>query len=246
MIDRIADVPKGVYVGQTEIHHAMARPTDVSELRGFNVALHVGDDTARVQQHRMLLLNQLAAHGAKKLTWLNQTHSTTCIRVAENSQFLPHNADALVTSQVGHVLMIMTADCLPIVLGNAASNEVANLHAGWRGLAHGMIENTLHAMQTPVTWAWLGACISQACFEVGEEVKETFCQKYAVDFAFIPSENGKYFADLYAIARHILNQCGVQHVYGGGSCTYQATDQYYSYRRHPKTGRMATFVFLSE
>ena len=142
--------------------------------------------------------------------------------------------------------MMMTADCLPVVLGNAEGTEVANLHAGWRGLANGIIENTIAEMQSAPTWAWLGAAITQPCFEVGEEVKQAFCDKYPeLDTAFIAGQQqGKYFADLYAIARFILQQYAVTTVLGGDQCSYQQADDYYSYRRQAHTGRMATFVFM--
>lgn len=143
--------------------------------------------------------------------------------------------------------MMMTADCLPVVLGNADGSEVANLHAGWRGLAGGIVENTIAEMRSKPTWAWLGAAISQPCFEVGAEVKDAFCSKYAaLATAFQEAEQaGKYYADLYAIARFILNQHGVATVLGGDQCSYRQEQDYYSYRRHAKTGRMATFVFMS-
>ena len=123
---------------------------------------------------------------------------------------------------------------------------MANLHAGWRGLANGIIENTIAEMQSAPTWAWLGAAISQPRFEVGAEVKQAFCDKYPeLGTAFIDGQqSGKYFADLYAIARYILQQHGVATVLGGDQCSYSQADQYYSYRRQPRTGRMATFVFM--
>jgi hypothetical protein len=155
--------------------------------------------------------------------------------------------DGLVTQRKAHALMMMTADCLPVVMGNAKGTEVANLHAGWRGLAGGIVENTIAAMQTPPTWAWLGAAISQPCFEIGTEVKAAFCEKYPeLDSAFQPGvQTGKYYADLYAIARYILQQHGVNTVLGGDQCSYRQPEEYFSYRREPKTGRMATFVFMA-
>jgi YfiH family protein len=142
--------------------------------------------------------------------------------------------------------MMMTADCLPVVLGNVDGSEVANLHAGWRGLAYGIIENTISSMNTQPTWAWLGAAISQPCFEIGAEVKEAFCSKYAeLESAFQTAEQaGKHYADLYAIAKFILKQHGVEVVSGGDQCSFSQSNEYFSYRRHAKTGRMATFVFM--
>lgn len=242
----VQGLPQGVYVGQTHIQHPKALPSVQPELEGFNLALHVNDDPKRVQQHRMILLDEFAEWGVNKITWMTQTHSTICHTVNEEMTFTALVGDGLVTQNQGHALMMMTADCLPVVLGNKMGSEVANLHAGWRGLAGGIIENTIANMKSQPTWAWLGAAISQACFEIGIEVKTAFCSKYAeLETAFIKSEQqGKYYADLYAIARYILKQHGVDVITGGDQCSYRQDQDFYSYRRHAKTGRMATFVFI--
>jgi polyphenol oxidase len=244
----VQGLPQGVYVGQTHIQHPKALPSAQPELEGLNLALHVNDDPQRVQQHRMILLNEFAEHGVDKITWMTQTHSTICHTINEEMTFNALVGDGLVTQVQGHALMMMTADCLPVVLGNTEGNEVANLHAGWRGLAGGIIENTIAEMISQPTWAWLGAAISQPCFEIGAEVKMAFCAKYAaLETAFIDGEQaGKYYADLYAIARYILQQQGVKVILGGDQCSYQQPEDYYSYRRHSKTGRMATFVFIQK
>ena len=242
----VQGLPQGVYVGQTHIQHPKALPSAQPELEGLNLALHVNDQSQRVQQHRMFLLDEFAGYGVDKITWMTQTHSTICHTINEEITFDALVGDGLVTQTQGHALMMMTADCLPVVLGNASGSEVANLHAGWRGLAGGIIENTITEMTSQPTWAWLGAAISQPCFEIGEEVKTVFCAKYAaLETAFIAGEqDGKYYADLYAIARYILKQQGVEIVTGGDQCSFRQSDDFYSYRRHPKTGRMATFVFI--
>ncbi len=242
----VQGLPDGVYVGQTQIEHVKTVASDSLDLAGFNLALHVHDDPIRVQKHRMALLDEFAAFGVNKITWMTQTHSTICHTINDQLSFQALEGDGLVTQTRSHALMMMTADCLPVVLGNAAGTEVANLHAGWRGLAGGIIENTISNMHTVPTWAWLGAAISQPCFEVGEEVKQTFCEKYPeLSHAFVASKNlGKHQADLYAIASYILKKQGVIVILGGSQCSYLDADQYYSYRRNPKTGRMATFVFI--
>lgn len=242
----VKGLPEGVYVGQTRVQHPRTQATTVSALNGFNLALHVQDDAHRVQKHRMALLADFAKFGVNKLTWMTQTHSTLCHTVNEQMTFDALEGDGLVTQQKSHALMMMTADCLPIVLGNAEGTEVANLHAGWRGLAQGIVENTIAEMRTQPTWAWLGAAISQPCFEVGAEVKAAFCDQYpALEMAFVVGkQDGKFQADLYAIARYILQQHGVQTVLGGDQCSYQQANDYFSYRRHAQTGRMATFVFM--
>lgn len=242
----VQGLPKGIYVGQTRTEHPQSIATANENLSGFNLALHVNDEAKRVQQHRMILLNQLSAFGVDKLTWMTQTHSTICRTVNDQASFIALEGDGLVTQRKGHALMMMTADCLPVVLGNHDGTEVANLHAGWRGLANGIIENTVVEMKSKPTWAWLGAAISQPCFEIGTEVKAIFCEKYPeLENAFTTGQVvGKYYADLYAIARFILNSLGVETVLGGDQCSYRQGKDYFSYRRDAKTGRMATFVFM--
>lgn len=243
----VQGLPQGVYVGQTRVYHEQVQLSAQPELAGFNLALHVNDDAARVQKHRIQLLKDFQPFGVDKITWMTQTHSTICHSINEQITFEALVGDGLVTQRKAHALMMMTADCLPVVLGNADGTEVANLHAGWRGLAGGIVENTIAAMQTPPTWAWLGAAISQPCFEIGTEVKVAFCSKYPeLDSAFqVGEQAGKYYADLYAIARYILQQHGIHTVLGGDQCSYRQADEYFSYRREPKTGRMATFVFMA-
>lgn len=242
----VQGLPNGIFVGQTKIEHAKVMPSESKDLAGFNLALHVNDDPFRVQQHRMALLDDFAKFGVNKMTWMTQTHSTICHTINEQMTLEALVGDGLVTQRKAHALMMMTADCLPIVLGNVDGTEVANLHAGWRGLANGIVENTIQAMQTKPTWAWMGAAISQPCFEVGAEVKEIFCDKYSeLSDAFIPNQNTvKFQADLYAIARYILTQHGVVQISGGDQCSYQQAEDFYSYRRNARTGRMATFVFI--
>lgn len=243
------NVVPNVYFGQTKIQLDDSLASSSPEFAGFNLALHVQDEPQRVQQHRMRLLRALMPYGVEQLTWMNQIHSTICKRVDGQVHFQALSGDGLVTSDVGHALMMMTADCLPIVLGNADGTEIANLHAGWKGLAQGIIENTIATMTKGATWAWLGAGISQACFEVGGEVREQFLQRYPqVDVAFSAStkQEGKYYADLYAVARYILQQQGVTQVLGGEECSYTQHQDYYSYRRQARTGRMATFVFIGQ
>lgn len=242
----VQGLPQGVFVGQTRVHHDQMQPAEQPELAGFNLALHVGDDAARVQKHRMQLLKDFAEYGVNKISWMNQTHSTLCHRIDEQINFVAPEGDGMVTQSKHHALMMMTADCLPVVLGNADGTEVANLHAGWKGLANGIVENTIAAMHTQPTWAWLGAAICQESFEIGTEVKAAFCSKYPeLESAFKAGvKEGKYYADLYAIARYILALHGVKAVTGGDQCTFLQAEEYFSYRREAKTGRMATFVFM--
>ena len=242
-VNIIQGFPAQVVVGQTQLTDP-STPSPASSLAGFNLALHVGDNPERVHQHRMQLLSQLAPLGAKRLTWMNQIHSTDVSRVDETVHMSALSGDALISTEVGHGLMMMTADCLAIVLCNAEGTEVANLHAGWRGLANGVIQHTVAAMSTPVAYAWMGVAISQTHFEVGAEVREIFlAQNPNYDVHFKAGLPNKYDADLYGIARDILTACGVKHLMGGNDCSY-ANPNYYSYRRDAKAGRMASFVFI--
>ncbi|MFC3902816.1 conserved hypothetical protein [Acinetobacter marinus] len=237
-------LPSNVYAGQT-LSIINASMDQVQPYLQFNLALHVGDDAAQVQQNRHHLLSALAPLGATTLHWLSQTHSIIAHRIDANITPQLLEGDGLVTSEHGAVLMMMTADCLPIVLSNADGTEVACLHAGWRGLANGIIEATVKKMKSQPTHAWMGAAISQQHFEVGAEVKATFVQENA-DFEndFLAQADGKFLADLYNIARKKLNALGVDNVSGGTQCTYAEVDKFYSYRRQSITGRMATFIFI--
>lgn len=239
--------PPGIYVGQTRVHHEQIQPSEQPALNWFNLALHVNDNAVRVQQHRMALLNDLKPYAVDKVTWMTQTHSTICHTINDQITFDALVGDGLVTQRKQHALMMMTADCLPVVLVNVDGTEVANLHAGWRGLANGIVENTIAEMKTQPVYAWLGAAISQDCFEIGQEVKAAFCSKYPqLDSAFKAGKKaGKQYADLYAIARYILQQHGVTTVLGGDQCSFTQQDEYFSYRREAQTGRMATFVFMA-
>ena len=244
-----AGLPSNVYAGQTvsviDPLTDNAQPYSHPSYLQQNLALHVGDDARQVQRNRFHLLNALQPFGATQLHWLSQTHSTIAHRIDStvNTQLL--EGDGLVTSEQGVALMMMTADCLPIVLCNQDGTEVACLHAGWRGLARGIIEATVKQMKSQPSFAWMGAAISQQHFEVGAEVKATFVQENA-DFEndFLMQNNGKFLADLYSIARKKLTALGVENVSGGEHCTFAEADKFYSYRRNSMTGRMATFIFI--
>ncbi len=238
-------LPARIVAGQTTKQALNTLLKNNTPFDSFNLALHVNDDQATVYQQRIELLRTLQPFGARRLVWLEQTHTTQVHQVDTQVEFAAANADALVTGQSGVACMIMTADCLPIILSNADGSEVACIHAGWRGLLNGIIENTINAMQTPATHSWLGAAIGACHFEVGAEVYDAFMQQNQQDIvAFKPQANEKYLADLYLLAKIRLTQCQVQHISGGESCTYQQSSQFYSYRRHASTGRMAAFVMI--
>ncbi|HEY0663732.1 MAG TPA: peptidoglycan editing factor PgeF [Thiobacillaceae bacterium] len=208
----------------------------------FNLGDHVGDDPASVAANRARLHQILPAEPG----WLKQVHSA---RVVELGRGADLDADASFTRERGQVCAVLTADCLPVLFCDRAGSVVAAAHAGWRGLAGGVLEATVAAMQAPPgeVLAWMGAAIGPAAFEVGEEVRETFVRQHAeAAAAFVPrSEPGKWLADIYRLARIRLDSMGVHAVYGGGRCTFSEAETFYSYRRDGVTGRMASLIWLA-
>ena len=209
----------------------------------LNLGNHVGDDAAVVSHNRQLFYTK--AMMPAQPVWLNQTHSTRCITLTRTVTD-DINADASFSRQSGLVCTVMTADCLPLLLCSKDGTEVAAVHAGWRGLCDGVIENTLQLFSRPADClAWLGPAISQRAFEVGPEVRTAFIrQDPAASSAFIAAKQDKWLADLYLLARQRLAHCGVTAVYGGEHCTYQQAADFFSYRRDGQTGRMATAIWL--
>ncbi len=178
--------------------------------------------------------------------WLKQVHSTAVLQLDKQTT-AGITADASVTAVPGVVCTVMTADCLPVLLCDSCGTQVAAVHAGWRGLCHGIIEAALAQFARPgQVLAYLGPAIGPGAFEVGPEVRAAFmAHTGAAEAAFVAGQDGKYFADLYLLARQRLQQCGVQHIYGGSYCTYQQSGLFFSYRRDGSTGRMASSVWLT-
>jgi YfiH family protein len=160
----------------------------------------------------------------------------------------PPEADAVIANRPGDICVVRTADCLPVLLCSRDGTEIAAIHAGWRGLAAGIIEATLDAMDTPPgdLLAWFGPAISQAAFEVGPEVRESFGSWGRLDGMFRPNERGRLQADLYGLAKARLAASGVRAVFGGGLCTYADEERFYSFRRDGETGRMLSFIYLKK
>jgi hypothetical protein len=209
--------------------------------RGFNLGDHVGDDPAAVAANRALLRRELPAEPL----WLAQVHGTRCVDaslVAPGTQ-----ADASFTRQRGVVCAVLTADCLPVLLCDERASVVAVAHAGWRGLASGVIEATVAAMGEPgaCLMAWFGPAIGPLAYEVGGEVRETFlAQDAAAGQAFELRANGKWLCDIYALARLRLYKLGIRRIGGAGSCTVADAENFFSYRRDGITGRMASLIWL--
>jgi YfiH family protein len=208
----------------------------------FNLGDHVDDDPRAVAANRLYLTSLLAVQPA----WLSQVHG---IDVAHADPLHVVAADASWTDTPNVACTIMTADCLPVLFCDRAGTRVAAAHGGWRGLAAGILEATVDRMQAPGSEiiVWLGPAIGPKAFEVGPEVREAFMRTHPETIeAFVPSINdGRFMADIYALARLRLAACGVTAVYGGGLCT--VTDpRFYSYRRSARTGRFASLVWISQ
>lgn len=206
-----------------------------------NVAVHVGDDPATVVRHRRQLAFDLQLPGQVK--WLQQYHSNVVVDYQQARLGQP--ADAIVSRQSRSVCAVLTADCLPILLASSDGSEIAAIHAGWRGLAHGIVEQTLATLshQSKQLTAYIGPAISQDYFEVGAEVRAAFDRDQLLDqHTFRPHIAGKWHADLPELARRILNLYGVQDVTLSGLCTY-SDSRFSSYRRSAQCGRIATLIY---
>lgn len=207
----------------------------------LNLGDHVGDDPLHVAANRARLRRQLPAGPG----WLRQVHSA---RVVELGREPNPEADASFTRESGQVCAVLTADCLPVLLCDRTGSIVAAAHAGWRGLAGGVLEATVAAMQVPPEGilAWMGAAIGPQAFEVGDEVRAAFVAQHPQAAAAFVSQPipGKWLADIYQLARIRLAHAGVQAIHGGGRCTFSEADSFFSYRRDGITGRMAALIWL--
>lgn len=215
--------------------------------QGLNLGSHVGDNLDTVLKNRQYLTQK--AEMPSVPIWLNQTHSTVVQRVSSPID-TPLNADGLVTSNKGVVISAMTADCLPVLLTNAQGTQVSAVHAGWRGLANGIIENAVamfeHDVSNSNVIAWLGPAIGSTAFEVGEDVRQAFCDADPQAMMAFKStgQSGKWWANMELLATQRLNALGVTQVFASGLCTYSNSEQFYSYRRDGVTGRFASFIWI--
>lgn len=214
----------------------------------FDMGLRNGDDPAAVARNRALLERGLALPSAPH--WLRQVHGTSVHRVAAagSPDRGEPEADAAVTDAPGAVLAILTADCLPVVFAAVDGSEVAVAHAGWRGLAAGVLEATLAAMHAaPVdVVAWMGPAAGPNAYEIGAEVREAFVSRDAgAATAFVATRPDHWRVDLYALARRRLAAAGLAAaaIHGGGLCTISDPGRFYSHRRDRRTGRMATLAW---
>ena len=209
----------------------------------LNLGLHVGDDPVRVNRNRQLLAPLMPSEPV----WLEQVHGTVVANAdAAGCRVV---ADACIARQRGSVCVVMTADCLPVLLCDEAGTVVGAAHAGWKGLAAGVIEATVKAMgiEPQKLLAWMGPAIGPEAFEVGEEVRAAFVahQSQASEAFVAHGDQGKYHADIYLLARQRLQALGITRISGGNYCTYHQKDKFFSYRRDGVTGRMGTFIWIA-
>jgi YfiH family protein len=209
----------------------------------LNLGAHVGDDANAVAENRRRV--RAALQLPAEPTWLNQVHGTAVVEA--RSYEAPPTADASIAHAPRAVCCVLTADCLPVILCDEKGTRVAAAHAGWRGLATGILAETIAAFgnESQSLVAWLGPAIEQGAFEVGDEVREQFVARDSANArAFVRNERDRWQADLYELARLELGRLGVTNVCGGGFSCYADAERFFSYRRDGKTGRMATMVWL--
>jgi YfiH family protein len=208
----------------------------------LNLGMRVGDDPASVAENRRRVSAALAL--PREPLWLEQVHGTRIVDADRESN--PGAADGAVTRERGRVLAIQVADCLPVLLASADGTVVAAAHAGWRGLAAGVLEAAIASMRTEPDQlhAWLGPAIGQAHFEVGEEVRAAFvAQEARSSDGFVQNARGRWQCDLRLLASARLAGLGVREVSGAALCTYEDQDRCFSYRRESPTGRMAALIW---
>jgi polyphenol oxidase len=208
----------------------------------LNLGDHVNDDAGRVAENRRLLRS--AARLPAEPDWLRQVHGAAVVDLEQ--PMVSTTADAAVTRRVGRVCAILTADCLPIILAARSGEAVAAAHAGWRGMAAGVIESTVRVLGLPgeQLQAWLGPAIGPKNFEVGAEVREALVEREGgAEAAFRPNARGRFMADLGLLAKQRLERVGISRIYGGGECTYADSQRFFSHRRDGLTGRQATLIW---
>ena len=213
-------------------------------LAGFNLARHVHDLPERVEQHRLQLQHDLKLE--RQPFWLNQTHSTTLLNLPEEANL--RSADGSYTRALNWPCVVMTADCLPILFCNTSGTQVAAVHAGWQGLSNGIVSKAVAKFADPASiLVWMGPAIGPGAFEVGPDVLAAF----DIDPSHVPQEftpvntkPNKWMVNLYALARKELAGLGVTQVFGGEHCTLSDAEHFYSHRRDPQSGRMASLIWI--
>lgn len=211
--------------------------------QGLNLGDHVGDSWVDVAQNRTLVRDVVPSEPH----WLRQVHGNTVAYADQLKELV--EADAAVARDVNSVCAILTADCLPVLFCAINGSVVAAAHAGWRGLAAGVLEQTVEMMAHPPVqiMAWFGPAIGATAFEVGDDVRDRFVADMPqAEHAFKATKAGKWLADIYLLARLRLQRMGVTAIYGGDFCTYHDAKRFYSYRRDGVTGRMGSLIWIAE
>jgi len=207
------------------------------------LALHVGDESSAVSANRKFLEKYYKLPSSPQ--WINQTHSSVCIRL--DSKFSSSEADASYSRTSGVVCGVLTADCMPVFVCDKRGTVVGLAHAGWKGLAGGVIESLIEGMKVEGNelLVHLGPAISQSAYEVGSEVKTKFLDRNSIFERSFTEKNGKHYLDLYDGAKVILEGYGITSISGGDYCTYKDSKQFFSYRRDGEcSGRMAHLIWM--
>jgi len=230
--------PANVRAAFTLRHHGVSKgPYD-----SLNVGARVGDEPAAIAENRRRLRAQLQL--PQEPAWIDQVHGTEVLDL--DSAAPPAAADAAFTRRAGRVCAVQVADCLPVLITARDGSVVAAAHAGWRGLAAGVLEATVRrlAVEPGQAMVWLGPAIGQAHFEVGDEVRQVFLARdAAAAAAFAANARGRWQCDLARLARGRLAALGVTAVFGGGWCTHADASRFFSFRRDGRCGRMAALIW---
>jgi YfiH family protein len=212
---------------------------------GFNLGARSGDDPAAVITNRRLLRTTLGL--AREPGWLHQVHGRRVVRLPASE--MEPEADASFATEAGIACAVLAADCLPVLFCADDASVVAAAHAGWRGLAAGVLEATVKSLPVPASrlLAWLGPAIGPRAFEVGDDVYDAFVRDDPdAAVAFVPGGSpGKWYADIFMLARRCLVAAGVARIYGGGTCTWSDPARFFSFRRDGKTGRQAALIWMA-
>ncbi len=205
---------------------------------GFNLGSRCGDNVTDVDRNRAALDQELPA----PVRWLHQVHGTRVVGCSGKPGGEPEG-DASVTFEPGQVCAVLTADCLPVLFCNRCGDRAGVAHAGWRGLAAGVLEATVKALDNDPSelLVWLGPAIGPDAYEVGVEVADAFAEEFPAGFK---RHGDRYLLDLYTLAKLKLEKAGVVRISGGGFCTFTESDRFFSYRRDGVTGRMASLIWL--
>lgn len=230
--------PKNIHAGTSLRTSGFSLPP----FKGFNLAQHVNDNEHNVAQNRKKLIKNLSLKSTP--IWLNQTHSKDIISIDE----LPENrdADGAITTTPNRVCVVLTADCVPVLFCNQSGTKIAAVHAGWKGICNGIIENAINMYTDPSSLlVWIGPCISQKYYEVGNDLYNA-CLSHSDSLkgAFQTKNDKHWYCNLSSLVKITLKNNGVGAIYECGLCTYKEQDLFYSYRRDGITGRTASMIWM--